>query len=64
MSDEPIFVRHHRVKSKLGGDWRISGCTVHDSNNKERYCINSCKIKEHCTVYIALMGKREKVQFT
>lgn len=63
MSDEPIFVRHRRLKSKLGGDWHISGCTVHNSLNK-KYCIKSCRIKEHCTVYVAIMNEPEKVQFT
>lgn len=60
MSAEPVLLTH---PSKLNVKWSISGCTVHNSLNKE-YCIKSCRIREHCTVYVSIMNEREKVQFT
>jgi len=64
MSAQPIRVPHtYRLKTTWK-NWRISGCTIHDSTDKDKYCMNSCRIREHCTVYIAIMNEKEKVEFT
>lgn len=53
--------------SSYQGDsiWVINGCSLHDSVSI-KYCEESCKMNEHCTVWLAVKRSKEKVkvQFT